>query len=323
MSAASHFTESALLGPPALVGIDWGTTNRRGYLLDAAGRCLAEYEDGDGMLAARGRFDAALQAMRAALGVADTPLPAILSGMVGSASGWVEAPYLDLAVPLTRLREHLVPVPGVPDAVIVPGYCERDPTAVDVMRGEETQLLGVLALGDDPDRGDGWCVLPGTHSKWVRLQRGAIAAFATFMTGELFALLTQHGTLAAASGAADAPAVPAAFDAGLRAAMAGAVLSNALFGCRARVVSGAMPAAHARSYLSGLLIGAEWQGLRQRHGGELPPRITLIGSPALAEHYVTAGAAFGVEVVRLEPRTVYLAALAALRAPACTWNRAP
>jgi 2-dehydro-3-deoxygalactonokinase len=294
-----------------LIGIDWGTTNRRGYLIATDGRCLAEHEDADGMLAARGRFGAALQAMRAALGVADTALPAILSGMVGSASGWVEAPYLGLAVPLTRLREHLVPVPDAPGCVIVPGYCVRDAAAVDVMRGEETQLLGALACG----HGDGWCVLPGTHSKWVRLQGGAMAEFATFMTGELFALLSQHGTLAAAS-ADHAPAVPAAFEAGLRSAMAGAVLSNALFGCRARVVSGAMPAAHARSYLSGLLIGAEWQGLRQRNAGRLPARVTLIGSPALAEHYVTAGAAFDVEVTQLAPRTVYLAALAALRTPA-------
>jgi 2-dehydro-3-deoxygalactonokinase len=308
---------------PALIGIDWGTTNRRGYLLDAEGRCLAEHEDGDGMLAARGRFDAALQTMRAALGVADTPLPAVLSGMVGSASGWIEAPYLDLAVPLTRLREHLVPVPGVPGVVIVPGYCDRDPAAIDVMRGEETQLLGALALDDGRGQGDGWCVLPGTHSKWVRLQGGAIREFSTFMTGELFALLSQHGTLAAASAAAEAPAVPAAFEAGLRAALAGAVLSNALFGCRARVVSGAMPAAHARSYLSGLLIGAEWQGLRQRQAGRLPARITLIGSPALAAHYVTAGAVFDVEVVRLDPRTVYLAALAALRRPAEPRSREP
>jgi 2-dehydro-3-deoxygalactonokinase len=303
----------ARTGPstPVLIGIDWGTTNRRGYLIDAAGHCLAEHEDGDGMLAARGRFPAALLAMRAALGVADTPLPAVLSGMVGSASGWVDAPYLDLSVPLTALRDHLLPVPEVPGCVIVPGYCARAPALVDVMRGEETQLLGAVACGE----ADGWCVLPGTHSKWVRLEAGAIAEFATFMTGELFALLSQHGTLAAASGAADAPPVPAAFEAGLQAAMAGAVLSNALFGCRARVVSGAMPATHARSYLSGLLIGAEWQGLRQRHGGRLPARVTLVGSPALAGHYVTAGAAFDVQVTRLDPRTVYLAAVAALRGP--------
>ncbi|MES2990282.1 MAG: 2-dehydro-3-deoxygalactonokinase [Pseudomonadota bacterium] len=316
MNAAARSTsERTPRGAPALIGIDWGTTNRRGYLIDAEGRCLAEHEDGDGMLAARGRFGAALQAMRAALGVAEAPLPAILSGMVGSASGWIEAPYLDLAVALTHLRAHLVAVPGAPEVAIVPGYCQRGPAAVDVMRGEETQLLGALALGDDPNHGDGWCVLPGTHSKWVRVQGGAIQEFATFMTGELFALLSQHGTLAAAS-TADAPAEPQAFDAGLRAAMDGAVLSNALFGCRARVVSGAMPAAHARSYLSGLLIGAEWQEVRRRHAGRLPARITLIGSAALAGHYMTAGAAFGVEVVRLDPRAVYLAALAALRAPA-------
>ena len=159
------------------------------------------------MLAARGRFGAALQAMRAALGVAEAPLPAILSGMVGSAQ------RLDRgAVPRSRrAADAAARAPGARCPArrrwrSCRATASAAAAAVDVMRGEETQLLGALAarLG----HGDGWCVLPGTHSKWVRLQGGAIAEFATFMTGELFALLSQHGTLAAAS-AADAPAEPA------------------------------------------------------------------------------------------------------------------
>lgn len=295
----------------ALIGIDWGTTNRRGYVLAADGTCSAEHTDADGMLAARGRFAESLDVMLAALVVADPGTPVLMSGMVGSASGWIEAPYLDLQVPLLDLRERLIRVPGTTrPCLIVPGYCQRG-AATDVMRGEETQLLGAVMQGHR----DGWFVLPGTHCKWVHLRAGVITEFATYMTGELFALLGQHGTLAAASGGVaqvHASASPEAFAGGL-VAQPEAALSNALFGCRARVVSGAMPAAHAHPFLSGLLIGAEWHDVRRRNGGALPARVTLIGSPALAEHYAVAGAAFGVHVEVLDPRVTYLAALAALQ----------
>jgi len=295
--------------PIQAIGIDWGTTHRRGYALGTAGRCVAEHGDAEGMLAARGRFPAALAALLDALGAGNSAVPVLMSGMVGSAQGWVEAPYLDLRVPLTQLREHLVDLPAAGRGIrIVPGYCLRRGAQVDVMRGEETQLLGAVALG----HADGWFVLPGTHSKWVQLRAGAIVDFATFMTGELFALLGNQGTLAAAAGV-EAEHHPDAFASGLN-AEPGAALSHALFGCRARVVSGAMPAAHARSYLSGLLIGAEWHDLRRRSGGKLPNDVTLIGAPALAARYADAARAFGVTLHSLEARGTYLAALAQLLA---------
>lgn len=294
---------------PLTVGVDWGTTHRRGYLVGADGRCLAEHADAQGMLAARGRFPAALDGLLAALGVTDADLPVLMSGMVGSAQGWVEAPYLDTAVPLPELGRHLVEVTAAAHRVrIVPGYCLRRGGQVDVMRGEETQLLGAVVLG----HGDGWFVLPGTHSKWAELRDGAIADFATFMTGELFALLASQGTLAAAAGSADRDD-EAAFRAGLN-AEPGAALSHTLFGGRARVVSGAMPAGHLRAYLSGVLIGAEWHDLRRRCGGRLPAGVTLIGAPELAARHAEAARAFGVVLHRLDPREVYLAALTRLLA---------
>ena len=295
--------------PVCAVGIDWGTTHRRGYALAADGRCVAEHEDADGMLAARGRFPAACDALLGALGAGDPAVPVLMSGMVGSAQGWVEAPYLEPQVPLLRLGEHLVDVPMPARRIrIVPGYCLRRGAQVDVMRGEETQLLGAVALG----HADGWFVLPGTHSKWAQLRAGAIVDFATFMTGELFALLGRHGTLAAAAGNGDEHH-PDAFTRGLN-AEPGAALSRALFGCRARVVSGAMPATDARSYLSGLLIGAEWHDLRRRCGGRLPAEVTLIGASELAPRYADAAQTFGVMLHQLDPRAVYLAALARLLA---------
>lgn len=284
-----------------VIGIDWGTTHRRAYLLGEGGALLEERSDDQGLLAARGRFTESFDAV-----VQGWPreLPVVMSGMVGAAGGWQEAPYLEASTPLTALSRHLVPLRDAPHGrrmAIVPGYRWVGPQGeVDVMRGEETQLLGALALG----QGDGWVVLPGTHSKWVRLERGAMQGWRTYMTGELFALLGQHGTLASIVGEED---VPEAFEAGLLAAGRGA-LSHAIFGCRAKVVTGRMPAAHARSYLSGLLIGTEWSDTRPS-----PRAVTVVAAGALASAHGEAARHHGVTPVVLEPRAVYLAALASLQ----------
>jgi 2-dehydro-3-deoxygalactonokinase len=292
---------------PALLGIDWGTSNRRAWWLDADGALLAEHGDGQGLFASQGRFAAALDDLLAHGPALPPHAPILMSGMVGSASGWQEVPYADTATPLHALRHQLAAVASARwRCFIVPGVRFDGPDgSVDVMRGEETQLLGALALG----QGDGWAVLPGTHSKWVRLEGGRVAELATFMTGELFALLTQHGTLAAIT--REGAARPDAFDRGLAAAGRSA-LSHALFGCRAQVVAGRMPAADAREYLSGLLIGAEWHDVRRRTGA-LPPRVALIGSVDLENRYAAAGAAFGCEIVRIDARDAQLAALRVLR----------
>ncbi len=300
----------------ALLGIDWGTSNRRAWWLGAEGEVLAEHADDQGLLAAQGRFAESLQTLLQAATPLPEGCPILMSGMVGAASGWQEAPYMDAALPLAQLARHLQPVAAAgPRSSIVPGVCfsAADGT-VDVMRGEETQLLGALALG----HGDGWYVLPGTHSKWVRLKDGRVADLATYMTGELFALLTQHGTLssvtspAAADAHGDEATHPHAFARGVAAA-ARSGLSNALFGCRAQVVAGRMPAVEAREYLSGLLIGAEWHDVTRR-AGRAPAHITLIGSAALARRYARVAEGAGCQIKVLDARSVQLAALGALRA---------
>jgi 2-dehydro-3-deoxygalactonokinase len=313
----------------AAVGVDWGTTHRRGYAIGSDGTCLAEHADGDGMLAARGRFAASLHQLLKALGADTSPIPVLMAGMVGSAHGWVEVPYLAAPLALSSLGDHLFKLPArlwdepAPSTEasrgtavrktrrrlhIVPG-CVLRADRVDVMRGEETQLLGAVTLGHR----DGWFLLPGTHSKWVRLRQGVIVDFSTYLTGELFALLSQHGTLAAAVANAPNEHDPQAFAQGLRAAGTGA-LSSALFGCRARVVSGAMPSAQARSYLSGLLIGAEWHDVRQRGRGRLPATVTVIGAPELAARHAEAARHFGVSLTHIDPRDAALAAFTALAA---------
>lgn len=290
---------------PALVGIDWGTTNRRAWLLGHDGVPLAEVSDDQGVVAVRGRFEASLAELLGRLPGVAADTPVVMSGMIGSAMGWREAPYVDTSVPLESLGQHLVAVdaPGLGRrCAIVPGYRTRSADAVDVMRGEETQLLGAVALG----RRDGWFVLPGTHSKWAELRDGRIVSFRTFMTGELYALLSSQGTLAAAS--RDPVPSAEAFDAGVTAAR-GVPLSNALFGCRARVVTGELPAASAASYLSGLLMGAEWHAQADAWRDGPPDRVHVIGSPALAEGHAAAAKLLGVPLESFSPRDVQLAAL--------------
>jgi 2-dehydro-3-deoxygalactonokinase len=288
----------------AFIGIDWGTTNRRAYRLAADGALLDSFGDDQGLLAAQGHFPEALATVLDHWSLADARV--LLSGMVGSRNGWREAPYLDATVPMRDLPFHLMPIGSDPnartlDCRIAPGYRWSDVEGPDVMRGEETQILGALELGAS----DGWFVLPGTHSKWVRIENGVLRDLRTFMTGELFATMTHSGTLAGLM--SDAVESTAAFAAGVGAAKNGA-LSHTLFGCRARVVVDAMPSTEARSYLSGLLIGAEWHDIRARQREPLQ-RIEIIGSPALAHDYARVAAMFDVQSMTHEPDQVYVAAL--------------
>lgn len=289
------------------VGVDWGTTHRRGwYFVDGALR--AQADDDQGLLAAAPHFAASLAALRQRLG-APEPATVVMAGMVGSASGWQEVPYLDAGRPLTDWARQLVPVNGAPGCFIVPGCRWRDGAggdgAVDVMRGEETQLLGAWQL----DPADGWTVLPGTHSKWVRLQDGAVQRLHTYLSGELHALLSGGGTLAPllrASAGADPLQWPDAFALGVRAAGA-AGLSRALFGLRARVVTGALAAEAAGAYLSGLLLGAEWH----EAGAWIQPGdgpVRLIRSPALCRLHARCAELLGHRSVTLDIAAVQVAA---------------
>lgn len=278
-----------------LLGIDWGTSNRRAYLIERGGKLVRQQADGQGLLAVGGQFAASLAQLRAGMGV-ESSVPVIMSGMVGSASGWQEVPYLDLAVPLERLPEHLVAVQDSANCLIVPGYRSAGPD-VDVMRGEETQLLGAVSLGVR----DGWVVLPGTHSKWVFLRNGRVERLCTYMTGELFAMLGSGGTLAAIM--ENGHESPAAFSAGLAEAGRGKPLSHSLFGVRARVVTKAMPSADARSFVSGLLIGSEFVAAQGQD------TVHLIASHTLSARYAQAAGIFGMQAKVLDPDQVYLAAL--------------
>jgi len=291
----------------ARLGIDWGTSNRRAYLLNARGEVARRHDDGAGILHVGGSFAGSLKTLLQALGLTQADI--IMSGMVGSRNGWREVPYLTTDQPVSRLHEFLTEIdsglPGV-RCRIVPGYRYADPHGLpDVMRGEETQVLGALELS----AAGGWFLLPGTHSKWVRVENGRIEEFLTFMTGELFALLSEHGTLAKVMRAG--ASVPEAFEAGVRASRHGGFTHTA-FCCRALVVTDSMPAEHTASYLSGLLIGTELHDILKKAGDDIRTPVQIVGSPALAARYVSALELGGLQARVWQPDSVYVAALRAL-----------
>jgi 2-dehydro-3-deoxygalactonokinase len=209
---------------------------------------------------------------------------------------------------LQDLAAHAMQVPDAPgvSAIIIPGYRVRNAQGMpDVMRGEETQLLGAWALGHR----SGWFVLPGTHSKWVELDEGRVVQLRTYMTGELFDLLSNHGTVAAAAGGVAPVWDASAFAEGVKAAGHHA-LSHQIFSVRARVVCKELPASSTTAYLSGLLIGTELKDVLQRSAGAGPQgTFKLLGSPQLAAHYQTAAQHLGLSFDILDARAAFVAAI--------------
>jgi 2-dehydro-3-deoxygalactonokinase len=292
----------------SLLACDWGATNLRAWTLDEQGAVVAQraFPLGVSKLApgeAARRFETEV---RPALGA--QALPAMLCGMIGSNIGWTTAPYADCPAGLADLAGGLT---AVAEGVrIVPGLrCRGVTGAPDVMRGEETQILGWLA--QQPDRRGGRHLVchPGTHAKWVLIEQGRIVRFVTAMTGELFAVLSQHSLLKS-----DAPADDEeAFDEGLAAAGAGDALAARLFSARGRIVGGHAEAASTPSYLSGLLIGAEVASLPPLLGAQ-GAAVTLLGDAALCARYARALDRAGVEAAIFDGEAAAIAGLWALSA---------
>jgi 2-dehydro-3-deoxygalactonokinase len=269
----------------AYVAVDWGTSSFRLWLVDRAGNVLGERRSHEGMMAAgKLGFPTVLQSHLEAAGAADG-LPVIVCGMAGARQGWVEAGYVDTPAKLASILEHAVPVPGQDrDIRILPGIAQRDPKAPDVMRGEETQLLGALGV-DAAD--DAVVCMPGTHSKWVRTNGGTVERFATFMTGELFDVVSRETILShAVTGADQAEDIDAFKSAVIAAFETPAFVANLLFQVRSgQLLYGGKPSS-AREKISGTLIGLE---LAAGLAGEVPKTgITLIASGRLQMLYQLA-----------------------------------
>lgn len=280
---------------PAFAAVDWGTSSFRAWLMSAAGDALAESRGGEGMLHCIGTgFAPVLRDHLARLG-APQELPVLICGMAGARQGWTEAPYLNTPTRLDALHEGVIRVDAPGDIRILPGIAQARAGGPDVMRGEETQLLGVT----EPDF-SGLVCIPGTHSKWVKIERGEIVEFSTYMTGELFSVLSQHSILAhAVETAGPAPADCLPFRESVAAAMASpAGLTASLFRLRAAQLLGFGQRADGAARLSGLLIGTEIGDALHRHGP--PSSVRLIGAGAVGLLYEAALAAQDVQVTEID-----------------------
>lgn len=318
---------SADEGVPALIAVDWGTTSCRFVLVTADGTVCARREGpGIGPLNAQaaggGTVDRAQRFERALLErvgdwLTDHPdIPLVMCGMIGANHGWRDAGYRGLPADLIPGRDELVPLDVAGHrAYLVPGVMQRDP-APDVMRGEETQVLGALLAGTGASRAsDALVVAPGTHAKWVRIAENGIQGFRTYLTGDLFAALSEHTIVAAEIDDAlrpgdgqprsgddeqrsgddvhrpdGAPSASPAFLRGVDLAFGDdrPSLSRHLFQARSAVLLGELAAGDVRDFLSGLIIGDEVADALASLAPEQSVPIHLIASDELAHRYRAA-----------------------------------
>jgi 2-dehydro-3-deoxygalactonokinase len=276
-----------------MIAVDWGTSSFRAYRLDEAGAIRERRERPRGIAQVQtGGFPAVL-AEEIGDWLAGGGETVVLCGMVGSRQGWVEVPYCECPAGAREIAERLHPVElDGAAAFIVPGVCGLDTAGVrDVMRGEETQILGAM----DALPAEAVVCLPGTHSKWVRVERARIAGFGTHFTGELFAVLKAHSLLGRMieDGAPD----EAAFRAGVARSGEPEGLLHHLFGVRAKALFGELSPAGGGEYLSGLLIGHE---LRNALAAGRGAQVFLLGAPGLVARYAAALRVLGTEPCLLD-----------------------
>lgn len=284
-----------------MIAIDWGTSSLRGARLDSTGLVLEEVTHPRGILTVEpGGFADLFDALFGHW-MAEPGQICLMAGMVGSRQGWQEAPYCPCPAGLDEIARHLLWLEGGRIAIVAGLSCEHPGlddtpalrTVPDVMRGEETQVLGALnRLG----LSDARLVLPGTHSKWVEVRHGRILGFDTFMTGECYALLRQHSILARTLPSNDAPDDDEAFGLGVAVARQGRSLLQTAFSARTLALFERLPPVRLPDYLSGLVIGEELRA-RLDQNDDLP--LVLIGADHLTRRYQQALALMGRSATRI------------------------
>lgn len=292
-----------------LIAIDWGTSSLRGARFDRQGQRLQEHQFPRGILSvAPGEFPAVFEECFGDW-MQDRQALCLLSGMVGSRQGWQEAAYCPCPAGFDELGQHLLWLhPG--RLAIVPGLSVQQHDGLpfaqhDVMRGEEIQIFGALSLAEVENA---TVILPGTHSKWAQVQQGRITGFRSFMTGEVYALLSQHSILSRTL-AADAPWHEDTFrQAALLAQRTPSVLSS-IFATRTLALFDTLPSERHPSFLSGLLIGEELRAMQSHPHGVL----LLVGSAALTLRYHCALQALGLNAQSLGDEATWAGHLALAR----------
>lgn len=295
--------------PAAFIAGDWGTSNLTLALCDEDGQAL-ETRKGPGAAESRGRFAEVFDELSATWIKGHGPLPSVLCGMVGSAFGWREAPYLPCPADLYELGDE--PVVVREGVTIVPGMrCTNPLGAPDVMRGEETQLFGAQYIDGAMSVGKQLVCMPGTHTKWVSLNGSMVQEFLTAPTGELFAMLCEHSVLVRD------PATPIEhhareFERGLAesAKHPDASLLHRLFQSRSLRLDKQLSAEGAASWMSGLLIGADVRGaLALFSESETGAPVYVIGASKLTESYAQALNRSGRRAIQIDGAKAALAGL--------------
>ncbi|MDM3870056.1 2-dehydro-3-deoxygalactonokinase [Porticoccus sp. W117] len=255
-------TESRTTGTTAcyIVG-DWGTTNLRLFLLDSASKQCLDRRNGPGIANTNPDQIPKILAKLIKPWIGQNIEQILLCGMVGSTIGWLDAGYINCPLPLATLKDHLfrVPTHGIPTQ-IVPGIRCTSPTGtIDVMRGEETQLLGALQCQAHLNSGSHLLCLPGTHSKWVQISSGVVESFLTSLSGELYATLKRHSILV--PNTENNLPDEAVFIQGIQRSIeqSSCDLLHLLFETRSRQITGEISAEQAADFLSGLIIGKDIQ----------------------------------------------------------------
>ncbi|WP_184722918.1 2-dehydro-3-deoxygalactonokinase [Caulobacter sp.] len=285
---------------------DWGTSRLRLSLFDGGAKLAETDGPGIGALIASpaGTLLQALAPWRAEHDLKRV----ILCGMAGSRSGVIEAPYADCPADVTDWAGQAadLSLDGL-SINVAPGLAATAANgAPDVMRGEETQIFGALALRPDLAQGEHWFVLPGTHSKWAHVRDGRVLGFQTFLTGELFALLTERSSLLMGTDRMENAADSAqGFDDGLARAREERPI-GALFEARSAQLRAGRSGAWAQGYLSGLLLGSEVAEAVRSSGARA---VTVIGAASLAERYGAALDAASVTSQALSGEACVLAGL--------------
>ena len=292
------------------VAVDWGTSNLRAWGIDSSGEIAFSRSSPDGMSRlTREQYPSVLSGLLADV---HEPLDVLICGMAGARQGWLEAPYLDAPADLGTLANGAV-APDMPGdqfaASILPGVCQREVGAEDVMRGEETQLLGLSSLIPGFS---GLAIMPGTHSKWAILEGTTLKRFSSAMTGEIFELLRVHSVLRhSLGGDLEGEERDVGFDAGLALGLDKPErLTATLFKVRAGALLSGRSPAWCAGFLSGLLIGAEIGGQRDWIGSA---EIPLIGSVGLCSLYQGALAKLGAKSRIVDATDATLAGLKAAR----------
>jgi 2-dehydro-3-deoxygalactonokinase len=275
-----------------LIGLDWGSTNVRAFAFDGEGNVLqrAHSTAGAMTLSSNAQFDAALVSLVGQWQSANHAIPMIACGMVGARGGWIEAGYCAVDSNAAALSAAMVSVQTSFNVAlrVVPGIRTDAP---DVMRGEETQIVGA-------DINNGVIVMPGTHSKWSRVVDGKIKNFATFLTGEMNALLRNHSVIGKAINCAPSLARDDAIKRGIARSASSTNWLSDLFAFRARVVTAAVSEEDASSELSAWLIANEFAQARTM--GFHDPLIHVLSSDTLMPWYASIGAALDIEIVQLD-----------------------